>query len=323
MARSTREAARDLHALASSQGGYFTTKQAIEAGYGYRHLDYHETAGNFERVEHGLYRLPTVPPSEHDDLIRLSLWSRNQKDEPQAVVSHESALVLHELTELLPGQIHLTVPPTFRKAAPTGCVLHKATLAEEEIEERAGFRVTTPLRTLLDAADAGSEPEQLEKAVADALARGLVRREDDRVRRQGLGTSRAGPRRPEAETVRKDAMAKKFTSAAAFKSSLEARLRTRAQELSIPFQTLQLKFVMERLLARLFREADAPWLLKGGFAMDLRFRPRARTTKDVDLSVEAPGGQHRRRPPASDSRRRRPSTSATSSPTASASRRRS
>jgi hypothetical protein len=49
--------------------------------------------------------------------------------------------------------------------------------------------------------------------------------------------------------------------------------------------TLQLKFVIERLLARLFRSAQPPWLLKGGFALDMRFRPRARTTKDVDLSV--------------------------------------
>lgn len=80
-------------------------------------------------------------------------------------------------------------------------------------------------------------------------------------------------------------MAKKFTSASAFKASLEDRLRARAKELSVPFQTLQLKFVIERLLARLFHEGDVPWLLKGGFAMDLRFRPRARTTKDVDLSV--------------------------------------
>ncbi len=80
-------------------------------------------------------------------------------------------------------------------------------------------------------------------------------------------------------------MAKRFTSAAAFKASLEAHLRTRAAERTTPFSTLQLKFVIERLLARLFHAADAPWLLKGGFAMDLRFRPRARTTKDVDLSV--------------------------------------
>lgn len=85
-------------------------------------------------------------------------------------------------------------------------------------------------------------------------------------------------------------MAKKFGSAAAFKTSLEAHLRKRAEALAIPFDTLRMKFVMERLLARLFREETPPWLLKGGFAMDLRFRPRARTTKDVDLTVTLVAG---------------------------------
>lgn len=80
-------------------------------------------------------------------------------------------------------------------------------------------------------------------------------------------------------------MTKAFKNAASFKASLEARLRTRAAASGLPFHTQQLKFVMERLLARLFRAADAPWLLKGGFAMDLRYRPRARTTRDIDLSV--------------------------------------
>jgi hypothetical protein len=80
-------------------------------------------------------------------------------------------------------------------------------------------------------------------------------------------------------------MAKQFKTAAAFKASLEASLRKKATERGVPFSTLQLKFVIERLLARLFQEPDPGWLLKGGFAMDLRFRPRARTTKDVDLSV--------------------------------------
>ena len=176
MARSSRESARTLAALAADQGGYFTAKQAKEAGYDYPHLEYHLSNGNFERVDHGLYHLPTVPRAEHDDLIRLALWSRNQKDEPQAVVSHESALVLHELTDLLPNRIHLTVPRTFRKPVPKGCMLHKATLADGDVEERTGFRVTTPLRTLLDAAAGNVSQEQLSKAVKDALERGLVRR---------------------------------------------------------------------------------------------------------------------------------------------------
>ena len=176
MPRSSRETARSLFSKALEQGGYFTAKQAKEAGYDYPHLDYHVSTGNFERVEHGLYRLPSLPPGEHDALVRLTLWSRNRQDEPQAVVSHESALVLHDLSELLPAAIHLTVPPTFRKDPPAGCVLHKARLAPKDIEERAGFRVTAPLRTLLDVAASSVPQEQLQKAVADALARGLVRR---------------------------------------------------------------------------------------------------------------------------------------------------
>lgn len=176
MKRSSRERGRGLLARAMEQGGYFTAKQARTAGYDYPHLDYHVSTGYFERVGHGLYRLTTLPVGENDDLVRLSLWSRDREDQPQAVVSHDSALVLHDLSELLPGKVHLTVPPTFRKAAPAGCVLHKAALDPDDVEEHAGFRVTVPLRTLLDAAAGDISGEQLEKAVAEALERGLVRR---------------------------------------------------------------------------------------------------------------------------------------------------
>lgn len=176
MARSTRDSIRQLSTVAHGQGGYFTAKQAIEAGYNYPHLEYHISTESFERVDHGLYRLPTVPRDEHDDLIRLSLWSRNQKDEPQAVVSHESALVLHEMTDVLPNRIHLSVPRTFRKPTPNECVLHKAVFAEGDVEERVGFRVTTPFRTLLDASESDVSQEEFEKSVSNALSRGLVRR---------------------------------------------------------------------------------------------------------------------------------------------------
>jgi len=176
MSHSSRETARLLFSKALEQGGYFTAKQAKEAGYDYSHLDYHVGSGNFERVEHGLYRIRSLPPGEQDDLVRLTFWSRNRQDEPQAIVSHESALVVHDLSELLPGKIHLTVPLKFRKEPPAGCILHKSTLIPTDIEDHAGFRVTTPLRTLLDAAADGVPQEPLGKAVAGALTRGLVRK---------------------------------------------------------------------------------------------------------------------------------------------------
>jgi len=57
----------------------------------------------------------------------------------------------------------------------------------------------------------------------------------------------------------------------------------RQREVSV--QDCQLKFLIERLIARLFVENQPLWILKGGFAMELRYRPHARTTRDVDLMV--------------------------------------
>lgn len=84
-------------------------------------------------------------------------------------------------------------------------------------------------------------------------------------------------------------MAKSFPSPAAFKASLEARIKTVAAERRLPINTLRLKLVIERLLARLFAKPNPPWLLKGGYAMELRYRPRARTTRDIDLTCAAVG----------------------------------
>jgi len=92
-------------------------------------------------------------------------------------------------------------------------------------------------------------------------------------------------------------MAKTFKTATAFRQALEQRLKTTAEARGVPLNTLRLKLTIERLLARLFASADAPWLLKGGYAMELRYRPNARTTKDIDLSVPAPqaAGHHKER----------------------------
>ncbi|MGC1721373.1 MAG: hypothetical protein WA746_20490 [Isosphaeraceae bacterium] len=55
-------------------------------------------------------------------------------------------------------------------------MIHKSILRSGDVEEWTGFRVTTPLRTLRDVAAGALNEDQLEKAVADALTRGLVRR---------------------------------------------------------------------------------------------------------------------------------------------------
>lgn len=80
-------------------------------------------------------------------------------------------------------------------------------------------------------------------------------------------------------------MSKAYLNAEAFRHAFEARLRNTARERGVQIQGLRLKAAIERLLARLFDSSDSPWLLKGGYAMELRFRPKARTTRDVDLTI--------------------------------------
>jgi Nucleotidyl transferase AbiEii toxin, Type IV TA system len=82
----------------------------------------------------------------------------------------------------------------------------------------------------------------------------------------------------------------RYATARAFRQALDERLRRERERSSRPLDQLRKRVLIERLLARLFAEPAAPWLLKGGYALELRYRPRARTTRDVDLAVEHPGG---------------------------------
>ena len=176
MKRDSLDNARRLYQIASAQGGYFTAAQALRSGYAYSQQHFHVERGNWLRVDRGIFRLHDYPPGKREDLIRWSLWSRDRQGTPQAVVSHETALTVHELSDIMPAWVHLTVPQGFRKRIPPGCVLHKASLVPGDTETRTGYRVTTPLRTLLDVAESPLSQEHLDAAVGDALERGLIRR---------------------------------------------------------------------------------------------------------------------------------------------------
>jgi Nucleotidyl transferase AbiEii toxin, Type IV TA system len=74
----------------------------------------------------------------------------------------------------------------------------------------------------------------------------------------------------------------RYATAGAFRSALEARLKDEQSD-GVGLSRLRKRIVFERLLARLQVVAPDSWLLKGGFALELRLGGRARTTKDVDI----------------------------------------
>jgi hypothetical protein len=77
---------------------------------------------------------------------------------------------------------------------------------------------------------------------------------------------------------------KKYGTATAFRRALEDRLKDMSRQESVDFQRLRRQVAFDRLLARFFSSADTPWILKSGYAMELRIKA-ARATKDIDLTM--------------------------------------
>ena len=165
-----------LFETASAQAGYFTTQQAAAAGYSSQLLLKHIRAGRVVRAQRGIYRLIHFPASEHEELVTAWLWSAQA-----GVISHRAALSLHGLSDVLPAQVHLTLPEAWRRRrfrVPDGVVLHHADVAPAERVWFGPVPVTSARRTLGDCAKGGLSPDLLRQAAQQALQRGLVTRRE-------------------------------------------------------------------------------------------------------------------------------------------------
>ena len=157
-------------------------------------------------------------------------------------------------------------------AIPEVLRLHRARLTEPDVETIDGVRVTTPLRTLIDVMVEGNLAIELQaQAIDEALRRGLIRR-----------------RQIEDVAV---------ATAGALRSALETRLLERSRRDAVDLHRLRRQVAFDRLLARLF-DASQPardgWVLKGGYALEMRFHQALATTnsrvKDlVDLVLPLTG----------------------------------
>lgn len=172
---------RRLEALAFGQAGYFTAAQALRVGYSYQAQKYHVDSGNWIRVDRGLFRLPHWPAEPTDEFVLWTLWSHGQ-----GVLSHDTALAIHNLGDVDPAKINLTIPKDSRARHPL-VVLHVADIPEEDIEHRRSWSVTSPLRTLADVSAGDLSQEHIDTAMNDAMHRGLVTPRSVRTRSAGLG----------------------------------------------------------------------------------------------------------------------------------------
>jgi predicted transcriptional regulator of viral defense system len=161
-----------LYEVASGQEGHFTTGQAEVAGYSSQLLRKHIQAGRVIRIRRGVYRLVHFPAGEHEDLVVVWLWS-----ERQGVFSHQTALGLHGLSDILPAQIHISVPASWRarrlRVLP-GVIVHHADVEKRDRAWFGAVPATSPARTLRDCAQAKLAPDLLRQAAREALHRRLL-----------------------------------------------------------------------------------------------------------------------------------------------------
>lgn len=164
-----------LHALASSQDGYFTTTQARECGFSNQLIRSHLITGNFEHVQRGIYRLKVIPHGDNGDLVIHWLWSKTQ-----GIFSHQTALSLLYLSDVLPARTHMTLPaalePTLHRKTPTGLVLHFADIPDGDRQWFGTVPITTPYRAILDCIKTAESDNILTQAIDEADERGLITR---------------------------------------------------------------------------------------------------------------------------------------------------
>lgn len=165
-----------LFELAATQGGYFTAVQAREIGYDSRTLWHHVKTGQLEHVSRGFYRLAEFPAHSHEDVT--AAWVKAGPD--RAAVSHETALALYDLAPIRQHNIHITVQrehrPSKRQARLPGVQVH--TISQPfhpgEVIQRFGVKVTSPARSIADAAEAGTDPSTIHEVIGSALRQGLL-----------------------------------------------------------------------------------------------------------------------------------------------------
>lgn len=85
----------------------------------------------------------------------------------------------------------------------------------------------------------------------------------------------------------------KYATATALRAALEDRIKKIAADEATDIQRLRRSIGFDRLLARLFARTEAPWVLKGGYALELRIKEGARATRDIDLALRQTLGHSR------------------------------
>ena len=163
-----------LWELAGEQHGFVTTQDAEGYGIPATTLVKAAARGRLWRVAHGVYRFPEFPETELDPYALATLWAAQR-----GVLSHETALQLHDLCDVEPEKIHLTVPRhcRIRRQGGDAYVIHHQDLVPEDLAWFEGIRIVTAERAIRQAIATAVAPHLVGQSIETARRRGRIPRD--------------------------------------------------------------------------------------------------------------------------------------------------
>jgi predicted transcriptional regulator of viral defense system len=160
---------RRLWDVAVATYGYVTTREAAELDIPSVELRKLANRGFLEQIGRGLYRFVDFPPSHLDWYMEAVLWVG-----PDAVLSHDAVLALHDLAYANPDTLRVTTPHRVRKTHPRRDVtIIQADVPDHERTVYHQIPCTTVARALRDSRYLVM-PQRLHEAAEGARQRGLL-----------------------------------------------------------------------------------------------------------------------------------------------------
>lgn len=169
---------RQLVAIAAGHHGLVTSAAAAAQGVQGVLLVQMARRGVLEKVARGVYRVPELagdPLAQYQEALFML---------PGAVLSHDTALDLHDLCDVNPRQVHVTVAAgvRIRKMLPEWLAVHRGPLEPEDVTGHQGLAIATPARAIVDGITSALGDRFVDQAIETAHERNLLTtREEQRV----------------------------------------------------------------------------------------------------------------------------------------------
>src|SRR5918996_1547715 len=149
--------------------GYVTGDDARALGVPMGTLNALSRRGQLERIAHGIYRVPLIPPGRLDQYMLATLWP-----DRRGRISHESALDLYGISDVNPAKIHITVPARYRthRAIPSHYALHREDIAPADRDSFEGIPIVSAAKAIHQAHERHLRRSLLEQAIDDGIRTG-------------------------------------------------------------------------------------------------------------------------------------------------------